>query len=261
MNRFDGSGPSSFPSSQAATACAAAARRRMVGETVFLDPRPLDLGSPGRIFMPQGYEPNYAYPLVIWFHSCASSEWELDGVASSLSLRNYVAMALRGNRRDHALRNLFGWQVTETGVAQVEEMLFEAIDGLKSRLQLNGQAIFLAGYGSGATMAQAVGLRNPQQFAGVIAIEGSMPRLPRLLTQWEAVRTLPIVSMHGQSESSAMTSEAIEFLRFAQMAHLKAYPAMFPGAQGLDSTMLQIADRFMMQRVRGETVNLFETVG
>ncbi len=261
MNRFDGSGPSSFSSSQAATACAAAARRRMVGDTARLDPRPLDLGSPGKIFMPEGYEPNYAYPLVIWFHSCASSEWELDGVASSLSLRNYVAMALRGNRRDHAVRNLYGWQVTETGVSQVEEMLFEAIDGLKARVQLNGRAIFLAGYGSGATMAQAIGLRYPQQFAGVIAIEGSIPRLPRMLTQWEAVRKLPIVSMHGQSESSEMTSEAIEFLRFAQMAHLNAYPAIFPGAQGLDSTMLRIADRFMMQRVRGESVNLFETVG
>jgi hypothetical protein len=67
--------------------------------------------------------------------------------------------------------------------------------------------------------------------------------------------------MYGQSESSAMTSKAIEFLRFAQIAHLNAYPAFFPGAQGLDSTMLQIADRFMMQRVRGEGVNLFETVG
>jgi phospholipase/carboxylesterase len=233
----------------------------MVSETARLDPRPLDLGSPGKIFMPEGYEPNYAYPLVVWFHSCASSEWELDGVASNLSLRNYVAIALRGNRRDHPLRNLFGWQVTETGVAQVEESLFEAIDELKSRMQLNGRAVFLAGYGSGATMAQAIALRYPQQFAGVIAIEGSIPRLPRLLSQWEAARKLPIVSMYGQSESSAMTSQALEFLRFAQTAHLNAYPAIFPGAQGLDSTMLQIADRFMMQRVRGEGVNLFETVG
>jgi len=130
MNRFDGSGPSSFSSSQAATACAAAARRRMVGDTARLDPRPLDLGSPGKIFMPEGYEPNYAYPLVIWFHSCASSEWELDGVASSLSLRNYVAMALRGNRRDH-LDGQSSW----LAMAVVPRWLRRLACGIRSNLQ------------------------------------------------------------------------------------------------------------------------------
>ncbi|MFN7891409.1 MAG: hypothetical protein ACK5OC_14045 [Pirellula sp.] len=40
----------------------------------------LDTEFPHRLFLPHNFTPSYNYPLVVWLHSEASSEMELDSV-------------------------------------------------------------------------------------------------------------------------------------------------------------------------------------
>ena len=47
-------------------------------------------------FAPLHYEANYAYPLLIWLHGGGDSERQLRRIMPHISLRNYVAVALRG---------------------------------------------------------------------------------------------------------------------------------------------------------------------
>src|SRR5205809_2662010 len=51
---------------------------------------------PIRTFLPTGYEPNYAYPLLVFFHGHAGSEKQILQLAPRLSRRNYICIALRG---------------------------------------------------------------------------------------------------------------------------------------------------------------------
>ena len=47
-------------------------------------------------FVPQRYEPNYAYPLLVLFHGRGGDEDQLIRALPSVSWRNYVGLGLRG---------------------------------------------------------------------------------------------------------------------------------------------------------------------
>lgn len=51
---------------------------------------------PVRTFLPTGYEPNYAYPLLVFFHGLNSSEEQILRLAPRLSRRSYICIGLRG---------------------------------------------------------------------------------------------------------------------------------------------------------------------
>ena len=64
---------------------------------------------PHLIHLPEHYEAGYAYPLVVWFHGDGSSEAEVAEVMPSISERNYLGLALRGNV---VAGDGFGWSVS-----------------------------------------------------------------------------------------------------------------------------------------------------
>jgi hypothetical protein len=70
----------------------------------------LDTEFPHRLFLPHNFTPSYNYPLVVWLHSGASSEMELDSVMESLSDQNYIAVAPRANIRSSTKQQLFQWE-------------------------------------------------------------------------------------------------------------------------------------------------------
>src|SRR6266568_681367 len=51
---------------------------------------------PIRTFLPTGYEPNYPYPLLVFFHGHGSNEEQILRLAPRLSRRNYICIGLRG---------------------------------------------------------------------------------------------------------------------------------------------------------------------
>ena len=53
-------------------------------------------GWPLRTFLPAAYEPNYAYPLLVFLHGQGGSEEQVLRLAPRLSRRNYICIALRG---------------------------------------------------------------------------------------------------------------------------------------------------------------------
>src|SRR3954464_15095965 len=51
---------------------------------------------PVRTFLPTGYEPNYPYPLLVFFHGHGGNEEQILRLAPRLSRRNYICIGLRG---------------------------------------------------------------------------------------------------------------------------------------------------------------------
>src|SRR5689334_12243455 len=73
---------------------------------------------PTALFGPLHYEPNYAYPLLVWLHGAGDDESQLKRIMPLVSLRNYVGVAIRGTETASALsRAGYTWLQSRADVA------------------------------------------------------------------------------------------------------------------------------------------------
>lgn len=231
--------------------------RRRLNETS------MDLGFPHRLFVPEKYEAGYDYPLVVWLHSDASSEWELDNVMMSLSHRNYIAIAPRANQPSPHNGRRFRWGTSPSDCAKAEDLVWDCVQAATDSLSVQTHKIFLAGFGAGGTMAQWIGLKYAKQIAGVISISGSFPTATQVLSNWKHARHLPV--LFAQRLGSTLCSEE-ELLRAVSISHqsglrykfcqMRAETEEFESANDLDSEMLNVANRFMMGIVTNMELSL-----
>lgn len=224
--------------------------------------RSIELEFPYRLFVPENYEPGYAYPLVVWLHSDASSEMELDHVMPALSLRNYIAIAPRANVKSRGSQRRYRWGTTLTDCAVAEDLVWDSVQAAMDVLSIHSDRIFLAGFGGGGTMAQWIGLKYASQLAGVVSLTGEFPMTSRVLSNWKIARSLKV--LFAQRQGSTICSED-DMMRAVKLAHQSGLDYRFLQAQSeddnegneLDAGMLQAANRFMMGIVTGTDLSLF----
>ena len=181
-------------------------------------------------FIPQRYEPNYAYPLLALFHARGGDEQQMVRSMPALSWRNYVGLSLRGpeaaitpgpargfrlgsdvrparparhrdpRRRSPKPRSSGGgsWNRYPTRSTSLEDGVFSAIRQTRRTLHVHSERIFLVGIGEGAAVAYRLGLSYPERFAGVVAINGWIPGGFRPLGRLKACRDLRILVVHGE---------------------------------------------------------------
>lgn len=243
-------------------------RDRIVSET---PSPPLDF--PHRLFVPRSYEPGYAYPLIVWLHSDSSSEMELDGVMESLSTQNFVAIAPRGNVNARGSERRFQWGQTLTDCAAAEDLVWESVHAAMSSLSIHPDRVFLAGFGGGATMAQWIGLKYPEQLAGVVSLSGAFPRAARALSNWKKARNLEVLFSQCEGSTVCSHDEMARAVKIAFQAGLNfrfvqnrcqsdcgksANVSCFGASQAdeLHESMLAVANRFMMGIVTGTSIEL-----
>src|SRR5215471_2183293 len=134
---------------------------------------------PVRTFLPTGYEPNYAYPLLVFFHGHGGNEEQILRLAPKLSRRNFICIGLRGPEpvgiRDDG-REGYSWAPDAQCDAHQEDYIFRAIEQSRRSYHVHSERIYLAGVCEGATLAYRLGLLFPERLAGVIALNGAMPR-------------------------------------------------------------------------------------
>ena len=133
---------------------------------------------PHAVYLPENYEPAYAYPLVVWFHDDGGSEADLRRVMPQISNRNYIGVALRGNS---SLEKGHGWSLDETGVTSLVDDVRAVAVSLRREYHIHSERIYLAGFGSGATAAVEVMLRQPEWFGGVLSLNGGLPKIDQPL--------------------------------------------------------------------------------
>lgn len=205
------------------------------------------------LFGPERYEPRYEYPLVVWLHSCHSSECELENVMCALSMQNYVGCGPRGPIPSHQSLGRFVWGNSANASAVAEEIVFASIDSAAEQFSVDSKKIFLAGFGSGATMAWRLALRYPEQFAGVVAIGGKFPNEERSLVQLQRARHLPVLWMYGQHAQACSITNVCESLPLLHAASLAVDIRQYPCGDELLSNMLTDANVWLMEQVTSQS--------
>jgi phospholipase/carboxylesterase len=214
-------------------------------------------GMPVRTFLPVGYEPNYPYPLLVFFHGHGSNEEQALRLAPRLSRRNYVAIGLRGPRRVHGGRSErpgFAWTTDGECDIQTEDYVVRAIEQTRRNYHIHSERIYLAGICEGAGVAYRLGLTFPDKLAGVISLNGAMPgpgngrplfRLPEL-------RRLRAFIGHGYANSVLPLTLARHDYQALYAAGCDVRLQTYPTTHRLHPDMLRDINRWVMEQVVGD---------
>jgi phospholipase/carboxylesterase len=214
---------------------------------------PARRGFHAAIFAPLHYEPNYAYPLLVWLHGPGDDESQLKRIMPHVSLRNYVAIAVRGpspaNRRSG--RPGYTWTRQQAEVALSDERVFEAIEMAQARFSVSSGRVFLAGFDCGGTMAFRLAMDHPRHFAGVLSLCGGFPAGRTPLRRLIEARRLPIFLACGRDSSLYPPSAVCDDLRLFHSAGMQVALRQYPCGQEIAPAMLGDMDRWIMEQVAG----------
>jgi phospholipase/carboxylesterase len=214
---------------------------------------------PLRTFLPFGYEPNYPYPLLVFLHGQGSSEEQILRLAPRLSRRNYICIAPRG---PHIFTNrnagppTFGWGPEGQDDPLVEEYIFRAIEQTCRTVHVHSERIYLAGFREGASVAYRLGLLYPERFAGVVALNGTLPRHggPRL--RLPDVRKLRVLIGHGIANAVVPMAMARQDHRLFYTAGLSVLFRTYATTHKIHADMLKDVDRWVQEHINEEYESL-----
>lgn len=206
---------------------------------------------PALTFLPTGYEPGYAYPLLVFFHNEGGSEKQMMKLAPRVSRRNYIALGLRGPtllRRNDGVWG-YGWDADENEMS-LDDYVFGAIDRVSEDYSIHPDRIFLAGICEGAAAAYEMAFRFPERFAGVAAFNGKLPQ-PGPIMRLPVVRRLPVFMGHGIANSQVPLTNAQKDHRLLYVAGMNVQFKTYATTHKLHAGMLQDLDRWTMKLVTG----------
>lgn len=200
------------------------------------------------VVCPLHYESNYAYPLLVWLHGPGSDEREIRRILPLVSLRNYVAVGLRG---PVSRGGGFDWPQTAEAIATAGAHLDEAIAAARGKYSVHPQRIYVAGHGSSGTMALRLALDAPESVAGAISLGGPFPTGLAPLRRLAAARHLQLLLMQGRDSTSYPVRRVCEELRLLHAAGIGVTLRQYPCGDELTTQMLHDLDVWLMEQVTG----------
>lgn len=207
--------------------------------------------APHSFFAPLHYEPNYAYPLLVWLHGRGGNERQLRQVMQLISMRNYVAVAPRGTGRVQDNPHGFLWGESESSLAEATQRVFDCIEAARDRFHIAPQRIFIVGFECGGTAALRLALNSPHRFAGALSIGGPFPQCGAPLACLRLARRLPLFIAQGRDAKAYSLDRACEELRLFHAAGLSVTLRQYPCGDELYSQMLRDTDAWIMEQITG----------
>lgn len=206
------------------------------------DPLPVD-----QVFVPDGYEAAYAYPLIVWLLPAEAGRLELHRLMSQVSNRNHLGLALRLEAAD--------LQAVESGMGADEVLaanaarLLQTVRRLRRVHHVHSERVYLAGFGSAGAFALALGLTKPEWFAGLAAFGSRMPEASQLLSRLDEIRGLRVLLGAGQRDRHVPTGEVSRVSRLLQSAGLRVCHRLYESGHELTRSMLVELDRWVMKDI------------
>ncbi|MCE9630360.1 MAG: hypothetical protein K8S94_06545 [Planctomycetia bacterium] len=186
------------------------------------------------VFMPQGYEPGYDYPLLVWLTDPTERAFDLARVMTRVSLRNFVAVQAAGG----------------------ETAVWRSVDAVSARLSIHPRRIWLIGHGSGGTEAFRIGCRHPEAFAGVVSLGGPFPLDESAFARVEAVRRLPMLYCCRGTSAVSAAAHTDRTLRLFHAAGAMLAMRIYPGSGELSRAALGDVNRWLMDEICGTSAGL-----
>ncbi len=165
--------------------------------------------------LPDGYDPETPYPLVIMLHGFGANMHDLASLAPAINPTGYVyafpnAPIPFNLGQGHAG---FGWMTPRGGstaeeVAKSEALLSDFFTEVFERFKVPAGNTLLSGFSQGGGMTYRCGLGRADTFAGLAALSATLPEAEELDPRLPAVRNQPIFVAHGSHDQMIAESTA-----------------------------------------------------
>ncbi len=203
---------------------------------------------PTGLFLPEKYEPNYAYPLILWLHGDGGTEFEMFSAISGISTRNYIGLSLRAPEKRES--GGYRWDRSPEGLAKLEADVFATVCQLRRVFHVHSERVILAGFDDGATTAMQLLLRRPEWFGGVVSLCGQLPTLADLQSQPESeatdVESRRALLIAGDADDECSASDVLNAKRSLQATPLDVSIAIESAGHEVTRPMLRRIDHWIM---------------
>ena len=210
---------------------------------------------PVSIYVPEKYEEGYAYPLLVWFHSDANDEDQLEDVMSAVSSQNYIGLALRGNRT-HETAGGHRWDVSslEFGSVPLQDLLHVTTCRLRQAFHIHSERIFLAGSGYGADAALQMLVQRPEWFAGGILLDPACKTDCLKADRLKGLRGKPVLMSVSRNCPADMLARNVEIVRTLRSAGGKIDVELTEHPVDPTSSEVRMLDHWMMNCINREAL-------
>lgn len=218
----------------------------------------LDSGEPAAycaVHLPTGFEPDYTYPLIVWFHDEGADEKQMLGLLPYISDRNYAGLSLRAPLPvTNGLPCQRRWSLAEGYLNLLETELAVSLERVAERIRIHGERVIAAGMGQGASVALRMLLRRPEWFAGAVCLNADWDRRNRFDWWGEyAHKPLWLGQIVGWASSS---SAAIFRTRLLRAAGFEVQTRWIEFDEAKPRRLGTEIDRWLMQRLCPHSVVL-----
>lgn len=208
---------------------------------------------PVSIFVPERYEENYAYPLLVWFHDSGGNEGQVEEVISAISPQNYCGLGIQGNQA-MADGISFDWNadMLEYGAVSLRDLLSVTVRRLRQAFHIHSERVFLAGAGSGADVALQQLAECPDWYAGAVLLnpECASPLIDSLtVASLRGTSLLWTVSREASNEHLAHNVEAVQL---ARMAGAEPEVRLTDAALDPEGSDIRFIDHWLLSRMTRE---------
>lgn len=202
--------------------------------------------SPSEVFIPEAYEPNYAYPLIVWLLNEQTAPLEFPQRMRQISTRNYCGAALTCSVPAAGDVDAF---------AQLQDRLADLVLRIRRDYHIHSERIFVAGFdGHGGTALQLC-LARPEWLAGAIALGGTLPTSPRLLNRFRDLRGKRVfLATSPETKGWISADELRHSNRLLYAAGLRTCARLFDSEIDISRSMLLEVDRWVMQEIHRAAV-------
>lgn len=227
-----------WPASTAADAAPADSPPEYEDTVAHVESLELPGGESAAVFVPERYEPNYAYPLLAWLHNGAAGERDLQGLMRRVSTQNLLAVTI-------ACRELPS-PLPPGAVGELIDLISGTLRRLKQRFHVHTERVYPIGFGNGGSLAMALLLERPGLFGGAVSLCGGLPNTKQPLFRFRELNRKPVLLAGASQDEHVPVADLVRTGRLLHAAGMSVTTRVYDAAHEMTPRMLRDVDRWVL---------------
>ena len=205
----------------------------------------VDLTQDLTVFLPENYEPNYAYPLVVWLTDSNRDQRRLMDMMPKISKQNYLGITVESDITPSASVDA-SWANAGDMAGPLQEKLLERVREVRSEYHVHSERIYLAGFEAGGTLAIQMLLHKPDWYGGAIAFAPEFPSNDKVLTNFQQLQRKRLLIGMSSQHSSQSIAKTVEYGRVLYTAGMEVATRIYDSLDEAPQNMMSDLNHWLI---------------